>query len=131
MREIGPPMQREPGESGPLPARREQELPAGRSVESGELHIRQREIRREPEDEARRPCVRQDCRGSRARAQSGPAGKGWAVGPPPCAACSFIFLTLAATVQALALKPAFLTWPSLRFLIASSGIEHQSLFFSI
>ena len=85
----------------------------------------------EPHDQASRPGVRQ-ARRSRRGGQSGPLGNGWACGPPPpWAACSFIFFICAATVQALALNCAFLAWCSLSWAIASSGNEHQSLFFSM
>ena len=133
MPEIGPALEREPRQRRRLPAGRQQQLPAGGPVEPGELDEGKREIRREAQDEARRPRVRQNRRAFRLDRQSGPAGSGWACGPPPppCAACSFIFLIFSATVQALALNPWFLAWLVLRLLIASSGNEHQSLFFSI
>ena len=101
-------MRGEAGERRRLPARREQQLPSDGPVEAGELNERKREIRREPHDQARRPRVRKTGRGSRRGGQSGPAGNGWACGPPPAACWSFIFLICAATAQALALKPAFL-----------------------
>jgi len=131
MGEIGPAAERKPRQRRRLPAGGEQQLPADRAVEPRELDEGQREIRGQPEDEAVGPGVRQDGRGVRLSSQSGPAGSGCCIGPPPCAACSFIFLIFSATWQALALKAAFLTWLSLRLWIASSGNEHQSLFFSI
>ena len=106
MPEVRAAMGGEAGERGRLPARREQELPSDRPVEARELNERKGEIGSEPQDQARRPGVRQDGRGPRRGGQSGPAGSGWACGPPPppWAACSFIFFICAATVQALALK---------------------------
>ena len=81
MAEVGSAMEREAGERRRLPAGREQQLPAGRPVEPGELDEGKREIGREPQDEARRPGVRQE-RALRRRASkrsgaaaAGPAGR--------------------------------------------------------
>ena len=102
-------MQGEAGERGRLPAWREQELPSDRPVEARELNEGKGEIRGEPQHQTCRPGVRQAGRRLRRCGQSGPAGSGWACGPPPpWAACSFIFFICAATVQALALNCAFL-----------------------
>ncbi len=130
MSEVRAAVERKPRQRRRLPAGGEQQLPAGRTVEPGELNVRQREIRSEPQHDARRPRVRQDG-ALRRRGQSGPAGSGWACAPPPWAACSFIFLICAATLHALALKPTSFSWLVFRLLIASSGNEHQSLFFSM
>ena len=75
MDEVRPAMERKARERGRLPAGCEQELPAGRPVVSRELHEGQREIGGQPQDEARRPGVRQE-RAPRRRGQSGPAGSG-------------------------------------------------------
>ena len=114
-------MRRNARERRRLPAWREQKLPAGGTVQPGELHEGQREIRGEPQNEARRPRVWQRRGPLRAEAQSGPVGKGWACGPPPCACCSFIFLICAATLQALLEKATLLAWFALSCASASSG----------
>ena len=76
MREIGTVAEGEPRQRRPLPAGREQQLPADGAVEPRELDEGQREFRGQPEDEAVGPGVRQDGRGVRLSSQSGPAGSG-------------------------------------------------------
>ena len=95
------------GERRSDPARREQQLPAGRPVEARQLDIGQRERRRQPEHETGRPRVRKDDFRGGASAQRGPEGNGWDCGPP-LAACSFILRIWAATVQALVVKATLL-----------------------
>ena len=108
MPDVGPAMDGVAGERGRPPTGREQQLPPGRAVEPRELHVRKREIGRQPQDEAMgrasgsAPCA------LGFGGQSGPAGSGWACGPPPLAACSFAFFISAATLHALAAKAALL-----------------------
>ena len=109
MPEVGTAVSGKARERGRLPAGRKQQLPADRPVPTRQLHEGQRPIRRPPQDKAGGLGVGKQRRGRRAGAQSGPAGSGCACGgPPPCAACSFIFLIFSATVQALLEKPIVL-----------------------
>ena len=64
-------------------------------------------------------------------AQSGPVGSGWTCGPPPAACCSFIFLFARPPCRPCWRTRGLLAWLALSWASASSGIWHQSLFFSI
>ena len=59
MPEVRASMEGEAGERRRLPARGEQQLPSGRPIETRELNERKGEIRSQPQDQARRPRVRQ------------------------------------------------------------------------
>ena len=131
MPEVRPAMARQTRQRRQFPARREQQLPAGRTIEPGQLHEREREARRQPQHKAGWARIGQRAGAGGGGAQSGPVGRGWAWGPPPCACCSFIFFNCAAAAQALPENATLLTWLALSCAIAPSGTWHQSLFFSI
>ena len=109
MPNVGPAMDGVAGERGRPPAWREQQLPPGRPVEPRELHVGKRKIGRQPQDQTVGTRVGQRAVALGLGGQRGPAGSGWACGPPPSAACSFAFFISPATLQALAAKAALLT----------------------
>ena len=69
-------MESEASERCRLPTGGEQQLPSRGTVETGELNERKREVRRQPQDQARRPSVRQIDRRPWRDGQRGPAGNG-------------------------------------------------------
>ena len=131
MQEVRPAVERQSRQRRRLPARREQQLPADRPVEPGELDEGQREIGRQPQDEARRPGVRQD--GAAAARRSKRAGR-QRLGLRTAAALGRLLLhllDLRGDLAGLGVEAGVLVVMLLELLIASSGNEHQSLFFSM
>ena len=108
MSKVGPAMDGVAGERGRPPTGRKQQLPSNRAIEPRELHVGKREFGRQPQDEAMGTRVRQRAGALSLGGQSGPAGNGWACGPPPLACCSFIFFNSPAALHALAANAALL-----------------------
>jgi len=83
MPEVGSAMEGKARERRRLPTRGEQQLPSGRPVETRKLNEGEREVRRQPQHQARRSRVRQAGRPLGRESQRGPAGNGCACGPLP------------------------------------------------